>query len=65
MIEAVRIGYKELFEREIIQLNDTIKLQHILELKYNGAEPNPYTENIKILKERLDYVKNKLDEIDD
>ena len=64
MNKIVKIWLKELFEEEINEVNGTIKNNHIWELGYDGEEPNPYTENIEVLKEYLEYLEEKLDELD-
>lgn len=64
MNELVRIWLEELYTKEIEDAKETIKNEHMWELGYNGEEPmNPHTENIEVLKEYIEVLENKLEEL--
>lgn len=63
MHETVKIWLEELYKNEIEKIKGTISNEHIWELGYDGEEPNPHTENIEVLKEYLDILEEKLDEL--
>ena len=64
MNETVRIWLEELYTKEIEEAKETIKNEHIWELGYNGEEPlNPHTENIEVLKEYIEVLESKLEEL--
>lgn len=63
MSETVKIWLKVLYENEIKEIQGTISNEHLWELGYNGEEPNPHTENIEVLKEYLEVLKSKLEEL--
>ena len=65
MNEIVKIWLEELYIKEIEEVNGTIEnLKHLRELGYDGNEPvNPYTENIKVQKEYINILEEKLKEI--
>ena len=64
MSETVKIWFEELYKKEIEEIEGTISNERIWELGYNGDEPiNPHTENIEMLTEYLEALKEKLAEI--
>lgn len=64
MNETVKIWLEELYTREIEEVNGTIENLKLCELGYDGNEPvNPYTENIKVQKEYINILEEKLKEI--
>lgn len=64
MNETVRIWLEELYTKEIEESKETIKNEHLWELGYNGNEPiNPHTENIEVLKEYIEVLESKLEEL--
>ncbi len=64
MNETVRIWLEELYTKEIEEAKETIKNEHLWELGYNGNEPiNPHTENIEVLKEYIEVLESKLEEL--
>ena len=64
MNETVKLWFKELYEREIEEVKGTIENMRLCELGYDGNEPiNPYTENIKVQKEYLYVLEEKLAEL--
>lgn len=63
MNETVRSWFEELYKKEIEEIEGTISNERIWELGYDGDEPNPYTENIEMLTEYLEALKEKLAEI--
>lgn len=63
MNETVKMWLEELYTKEIEEIKGTISNEHLWELGYNGEEPNPHTENIEVLKEYLDVLEEKLNEI--
>lgn len=63
MHETVRIWLEELYTKEIEEVKETIKNEHVWELGYEGEEPNPHTENIEVLKEYLEVLEDKLEEV--
>lgn len=63
MNETVKIWLKELYSKEIAEIKGTIENEHIWELGYDGEEPNPHTENIEVLKEYLEVLEEKLEEV--
>ena len=64
MSETVKIWLKELYKKEIEEIEGTISNERLWELGYNGDEPiNPHTENIEMLTEYLETLKEKLAEI--
>lgn len=65
MNETVRIWLEELYTKEIEEAKETIKNEHIWELGYNGEEPlNPHTGNIEVLKEYIEVLESKLEELE-
>lgn len=63
MNELVRTWLKELYKNEIEEIKGTISNEHLWELGYDGKEPNPHTENIKVLTEYLEVLEEKLAEL--
>lgn len=64
MSETVKIWFEELYKKEIEEIEGTISNERLWELGYNGDEPiNPHTENIEMLTEYLEALKEKLAEI--
>lgn len=64
MNEMVKFWFEELYRNEIEEIKVAISNEHMWELGYNGAEPvNPHTENIEMLKEYLDMLEEKLEEL--
>lgn len=64
MNETVKIWLKELYIKEIEEVNGTIENLKLCELGYDSNEPvNPYTENIKVQKEYINILEEKLKEI--
>lgn len=64
MSKTVKIWFEELYKKEIEEIEGTISNERLLELGYNGDEPiNPHTENIEMLTEYLEALKEKLAEI--
>lgn len=64
MNETVRIWLEELYKKEIEEAKGTIENEHIWELGYDGNEPiNPHTENIEVLKEYIEVLEEKLEEL--
>jgi hypothetical protein len=51
---------EEKIKMEIEQVRGTISNEHLWELGYDGNEPNPHSENIKILMEYLDILEEML-----
>ena len=52
---------EEEIEAEIKDVKGAITNEHIWELGHNGEEPiNPHTENIRVLKEYLEALEEKL-----
>ena len=63
MNETIKNWLEELYKNEIEEIKGTIDNERIWELGYDGEEPNPYTENINILKEYLEVLEEKLEEL--
>lgn len=63
MNETVKIWLVELYSKEIVEIKGTISNERIWELGYEGEEPNPHTENIEVLKEYLEVLEGKLEEL--
>lgn len=63
MDEMVKCWLEQLYENEIDNIKGTISNEHLWELGYDGEEPNPHTENIERLKEYLEVLEEKLEEI--
>lgn len=66
MNEMVKFWFEELYKNEIEEIKVAISNEHMWELGYNGEEPvNPHTENIELLKEYLELLEEKLNEIEE
>lgn len=63
MDEMVKFWFEELYKKEIEEIKGTISNEHLWELGYNGEEPNPHTENIERLKEYIEALNEKLEEL--
>jgi hypothetical protein len=63
MNETTKIWLGYLYTKEIEEVKTAIKNEHLWELGYDGEEPNPHTENIEVLKEYLEVLEEKLNEI--
>ena len=63
MNETVKIWLKELYSKEIEEIKGTISNEHIWEIGYDGEETNPHTENIEVLKEYLEVLESKLEDL--
>lgn len=63
MNETIKIWLEELYKNEIEEIKGTVDNERIWELGYDGEEPNPHTENIKVLKEYLEILEEKLEEL--
>ena len=63
MNETVRTWLEELYSKEIEEIKGTIRNEHLWELGYDGEEPNPHTENIERLKEYIEILESKLEEL--
>ena len=63
MNETIKIWLEELYKKEIEEIKGTVDNERIWEAGYNGEEPNPHTENIKVLKEYLEILEEKLEEL--
>ena len=63
MNETVRFWLEELYKKEIEEIKGTISNEHLWELGYDGEDPNPHTENIEVLKEYLEVLESKLEEL--
>lgn len=65
MSEMVRLWIERLYKDAIENAKEDIRNEHLWELGYSGQEPfNPHTENIKMLKEYIDILTYKLNELD-
>lgn len=64
MNETVAIWLSNLYEDAIAEAKASIKNEHIWELGYDGEEPNPHTENIELLKEYIEVLEEKLEELE-
>lgn len=64
MHETVKFWLEELYKKEIEDAKVDIKNQHLWELGYNGDEPvNPHTEAVELLKEYIEVLEEKLEEL--
>ena len=63
MSETIKIWLEGLYEAEIRETKVAIENEYIWELGYDGEESNPHTENIRLLKEYLEMLEEKLKEI--
>ena len=64
MNETVRFWLEDLYTKEIEEVKEVIKNEHLWELGYDGEEHNPHTENIEVLKEYIEVLESKLKELD-
>lgn len=65
MSETVKIWLEELYKKEIKEVEEAIKNEHLWELGYDGDEPiNPHTENIIVLREYIEVLENRLEELE-
>lgn len=65
MNEIIKVWLRTLYTEEIEEAKSTIDNETIWELGYDGEEPNPHTENIKLLKEYIDILEEKIKELFD
>ena len=64
MNETVKNWLEKLYKKEIEEVKGTINNEHLCELGYDGNEPtNPHTENIEVLKEYIEALESKLEEL--
>ena len=49
--EDCKLRIINMLDKEINEIPDTIKNEHLWELGYDGEDPNPHTQNIENLKE--------------
>ena len=63
MDEMVKFWFQLLYEKEIENAKAYISSEHLWELGYDGEDPNPHTENIERLKEYIEALKEKLEEL--
>ena len=54
---------ERLYVKEIERVKGTISNEHIWELGYDGEESNPHTENIKVLKNYISLLEEKINEL--
>lgn len=65
MNETVRIWFENLCKDAIKEAKEAIENEHLWELGYDGEEPvNPHTENIEVLKEYIELLEEKLEELE-
>ena len=63
MHELVKTWLKELYRNEIEEVKCAISNEEIWELGYDGEGSNLHTENLKILREYLNVLTEKLNNI--
>lgn len=63
MDEMVKFWFEELYKKEIEDAKCDIRNEHLWELGYDGEELNPHTENIERLKEYIEVLNEKLEEL--
>ena len=63
MNEILKTWFELLYKNEIEEVKGDIKNEQMWELGYNGEEPNPHTENIKMKKEYIEMLEEKLKEL--
>ena len=64
MNETVKFWLEELYKKEIEEVKGTIENEKKWELGYDGQEPfNPHTDNIMVLEEYVEVLKEKLAEL--
>lgn len=54
---------KQMYQREIEEAQCDISNEHLWELGYDGKEPNPHTENIERLRNYIEILNEKLEEL--
>ena len=63
MNETVKNWLSDLYANEIEDVKSTIEDETIWPLGYNGEEPNPHTEIIRVQKEYIEVLEKKLAEL--
>lgn len=63
MNETVKFWLEKLYKNAIEGAKGTISNEHLWELGYNGEDPNPHTGNIEVLKEYIEVLESKLEEL--
>lgn len=63
MNDTVRFWLENLYKDEIEEVRGTIRSEQLWELGYSGEEPNPHTENIKMLREYIEVLEEKINEV--
>lgn len=64
--EDCKLRIINMLDKEINEIPDTIKNEHLWELGYDGEDPNPHTQNIENLKEyrkRLEFFHDMIEHI--
>lgn len=64
--EDCKLRIINMLDKEINEIPDTIKNEHLWELGYDGEDPNPHTQNIENLKEyrkRLEFFHDMIKHI--
>ena len=64
--EDCKLRIINMLDKEINEIPDTIKNEHLWELGYDGEDPNPHTQNIENLKEyrkRLEFFHEMIEHI--
>lgn len=64
--EDCKLRIINMLDKEINEIPDTIKNEHLWELGYDGEDPNPHTQNIENLKEyrkRLEFFHDMIEYI--
>lgn len=64
--EDCKLRIINMLDKEINEIPDTIKNEHLWELGYDGEDPNPHTQNIENLKEyrkRLEFFHDMIQHI--
>lgn len=62
-MEMIKEWLKNMYLREIEDTKYDIQNEHLWELGYDGEDPNPHTENIERLKEYIEILNEKLEEL--
>lgn len=63
MDEMIKEWLRSMYLREIEDAKCDIQNEHLWELGYDGENPNPHTENIERLKEYIEILNEKLEEL--
>lgn len=63
MNEMLKSKFRLLYGEAIIEAEATIKNERIWELGYSGEEPNPHTDNINQLREYIQALEEKINEL--